>query len=549
MCGIWALFGLTDEDLLRYGLADCLKIAHRGPDMTRIETVKDVPHSLLGFHRLEVNDSTNGMQPMRLRKQYPHIWLVFNGEIYNAFTLRDFYEFPFESQCDAEVIIHLYASFGAEKTAAMLDGVFAFAILDTKLGQLYLGRDVFGVRPLFTYISEGALGLCSEVKGLQYPATSMKAEIHPFPPGHVRTYELDSRGKCGLVSEKRAIAIGDTDPKQGMVLSSDVQANVRMLLKEAVRKRLIGGRRIGCLLSGGLDSSLVTALVVECIRESGSSSDPIQTFSIGMEGSPDVEHARLVASHLNTEHHEISFTAEEGFQALRDVIYSLESYDITTIRASVGMYLVSKYIRENTDTAIIFSGEGADELCQGYIHFHKAPTPQEADTESRRLLQDIYLYDNLRADRTTAAHGLELRVPFLDKSFTSYYLSLPAEDRQPRDGIEKYFLRQCFSDTGLIPDAVLWRPKEAFSDGVSSKKMSWFQHLQEKIDEKISDSMLLEASERFQGLTPISKEAYYYRLVFEELFPCHHHLTPYYWMPKWSDVADPSGRLLLKHYK
>jgi asparagine synthase (glutamine-hydrolysing) len=155
MCGIWALFGLTDEDLLRYGLADCLKIAHRGPDMTRIETVKDVPHSLLGFHRLEVNDPTNGMQPMRLRKQYPHIWLVFNGEIYNAFTLRDFYEFPFESQCDAEIIIHLYARFGAEKTAVMLDGVFAFAILDTKLGQLYLGRDVFGVRPLFTYISEG----------------------------------------------------------------------------------------------------------------------------------------------------------------------------------------------------------------------------------------------------------------------------------------------------------------------------------------------------------------------------------------------------------
>ena len=151
MCGIWALFGLTDEDLLRYGLADCLKIAHRGPDMTRIETVKDVPHSLLGFHRLEVNDSTNGMQPMRLRKQYPHIWLVFNGEIYNAFTLRDFYEFPFESQCDAEVIIHLYARFGAEKTAVMLDGVFAFAILDTKLRQLYLGRDVFGVRPLFTW--------------------------------------------------------------------------------------------------------------------------------------------------------------------------------------------------------------------------------------------------------------------------------------------------------------------------------------------------------------------------------------------------------------
>ena len=204
-----------------------------------------------------------------------------------------------------------------------------------------------------------------------------------------------------------------------------------------------------------------------------------------MEGSPDVEFARLMAKHLNTEHHEISFTPDEGFQAVRDVIFSLESYDITTIRASVGMYLISKYIKENTDTTVLFSGEGSDELCQGYIYFHKAPSPDEGDKESRRLLHDLYLYDNLRADRTTAAHGLELRVPFLDKFFTSYYLSLPGEDRQPKEGIEKYFLRKAFSDTGLLPEEVLWRPKEAFSDGVSSKEKSWYAHLQERIEEKV----------------------------------------------------------------
>ena len=205
-----------------------------------------------------------------------------------------------------------------------------------------------------------------------------------------------------------------------------------------------------------------------------------------MENSPDVKYARIVAEHLNTEHHEISFTPDDGFQAVRDVIFSLESYDITTVRASVGMYLVSKYIKQNTDTTVVFSGEGSDELCQGYIYFHKAPTPEEGDTESRRLLQDLYLYDNLRADRTTAAHGLELRVPFLDKFFTSYYLSLPPEDREPKDGTEKYLLRKAFSDTRLIPDEVLWRPKEAFSDGVSSKTKSWHKQLQERIEDIVS---------------------------------------------------------------
>lgn len=217
----------------------------------------------------------------------------------------------------------------------------------------------------------------------------------------------------------------------------------------------------------------------------------VQTFSIGMEGSPDVEYARKVAAHLGTEHYEVSFTVDEGFQAVRDVIYSLESYDITTVRASVGMYLVSKYIKEKTDTVVLFSGEGSDELCQGYIYFHKAPTLEEGDEESRRLLKDLYLYDNLRADRTTAAHGLELRVPFLDKFFTSYYLSLSPADRCPKDGCEKFLLRQSFSGTNLLPDDVLWRPKEAFSDGVSSKSMSWYELLQEKVKNMVSYSYMI----------------------------------------------------------
>jgi asparagine synthase (glutamine-hydrolysing) len=269
MCGIWALFGVTDERVLHTAVGECFKVARRGPDATRIETVKDLPHSVLAFHRLEINDSAGGMQPMRL-KRYPHITLICNGEIYNAFALRDAHGFEFESRCDVEVIVHLYEKFGAEETARMLDGIFAFALVDTKRRLLHLGRDVFGVLPMFTFSSEGVLGLCSEVKGLQYAAINSKdADISPFPPGHVRTYELGMQGQISLVSERRFVSIGGSDPvrEKGMTLSSDVQANVRKLLKEAVRKRLMTERPIGCLLSGGLDSSLVAALVVESIRE------------------------------------------------------------------------------------------------------------------------------------------------------------------------------------------------------------------------------------------------------------------------------------------
>ena len=289
-----------------------------------------------------------------------------------------------------------------------------------------------------------------------------------------------------MVENKRFLEIGGSNfTSVCAVHPSDIHANIRLLLKEAVKKRLMADRRIGCLLSGGLDSSLVTALLVQCFAEVGCDYK-IQTFSIGMEDSPDVLAARIVAKHLGTEHHEVRFTPEEGIAAIREVILSLESFDITTIRASVGMYLISKYIKGKTDTTVIFSGEGSDELCQGYIYFHKAPTAADGDAESRRLLHDLYLYDNLRADRTTAAHGLELRLPFLDKFFSSYYLSLPPEKRQPQNGVEKHLLRSAFANTGLLPNEILWRPKEGFSDGVSSKKQSWFRLLQEHIQDKVS---------------------------------------------------------------
>ena len=289
-----------------------------------------------------------------------------------------------------------------------------------------------------------------------------------------------------MVENKRFLEIGGSDfTSVCAVHPSDIHTNIRLLLKEAVKKRLMAERRIGCLLSGGLDSSLVTALLVQCLTEVGCDYK-VQTFSIGMEDSTDLKAARTLANYLGTEHHQVKFIPEEGFAAIREVILSIESFDTINIRASVGMYLVSKYIKEKTDTTVIFSGEGSDELCQGYIYFHKAPTAADSDAESRRLLHDLYLYDNLRADRTTAAHGLELRLPFLDKFFSSYYLSIPPEKRQPQNGVEKHLLRSAFADTGLLPDEILWRPKEGFSDGVSSKKQSWFRLLQEYIEDKVS---------------------------------------------------------------
>jgi len=284
---------------------------------------------------------------------------------------------------------------------------------------------------------------------------------------------------------------------------------------------------------------------------------PIQTFSIGMgDESPDVLAARKVAKHLNTEHHEVIFSGDDATGAVRNVIKSLESYDITTIRASIGMYLLSKYIKEKTDTTVIFSGEGADEVCQGYIYFYKQPNEQAGHEESLRLCNDLYLYDVCRADRTTAAHGLELRVPFLDHCFTANYLALPPKERVPggtgmagvEKRCEKYMLRKAFDGLNLIPQEILWRPKEAFSDGVAHKKKSLFNYLQDYIEPLVSDQEFAQASTLYPFNTPLTKEAFYYRKIFTELFPKCEHFTPYMWLPKWcGNVIDPSARIL-SHY-
>uniref|UniRef100_A0A8C7BKV2 Asparagine synthetase [glutamine-hydrolyzing] n=1 Tax=Neovison vison TaxID=452646 RepID=A0A8C7BKV2_NEOVI len=527
MCGIWALFG--SDDCLSVQCLSAMKIAHRGPDAFRFENVNGYTNCCFGFHRLAVVDQLFGMQPIRVKK-YPYLWLCYNGEIYNHKKVN---------KTKPEVTLWMFLS---------LDSGFCHCCL--LIGIIYF----FFLR-FYLFIREREHERWEGLVNLKHSTTPF-LKVEPFLPGHYEVLDLKPNGKVASVEmvkyhhcrEEPLHALYDNVEKlfPGFEIET-VKNNLRILFDNAIKKRLMTDRRIGCLLSGGLDSSLVAATLLKQLKEAHVQY-PLQTFAIGMEDSTDLLAARKVANHIGSEHHEVLFNSEEGIQVLDEVIFSLETYDITTVRASVGMYLVSKYIRKNTDSVVIFSGEGSDELTQGYIYFHKAPSPEKAEEESERLLKELYLFDVLRADRTTAAHGLELRVPFLDHRFSSYYLSLPPDMRIPKNGIEKHLLRETFEDSNLIPKDILWRPKEAFSDGITSVKNSWFRILQDYIEHQVDDAMMAAAAQKFPFNTPKTKEGYYYRQIFERHYPGRADWLTHYWMPRWINATDPSARTLA-HYK
>ncbi|CAK9825316.1 Asparagine synthetase [glutamine-hydrolyzing] [Anthophora retusa] len=555
MCGIWCLFGLEIPSLTHI-CEHFEKIAHRGPDAFKFEFDSSVKNGYLGFHRLAIVDTLHGMQPMRLY-QYPHLFLICNGEIYNHKEISLEHEFVCSTKCDVEVILHIYEHLGAESVARMLDGVFAFCLIDTKKRRILIGRDPYGVRPLFhLYSDDRQLAICSESKGLIGISKQITSKwtLEHFPPGYYNEYEIQSDGRAKLLTKVNYHKPGDkpsfkTSVPWNALNTTDIHKNIRKLLSAAVKKRLMTDREIGCLLSGGLDSSLIAALLVQHANEANLPYK-IKSFAIGMGDSPDIIAARQVAEYVGTEHHEIIFSENDIANILDKLIYQLETCDITTIRASIGMYLISRYIKQNTETVVIFSGEGADELAQGYIYFRDAPNAVEAHNESIRLLKDIYLYDALRADRTTSAFSLELRVPFLDIQFTNYYLSLDAASRQPQGGIEKHLLRSAFDGTNLLPSNILWRHKEAFSDGVTSIKKSLFHIIQDIVDTRVTDEELENAHLKYPHCTPNTKEALYYRQIFEQHFGGQaENFVPYFWMPRWvKGVRDPSARFI-GHYK
>ena len=305
------------------------------------------------------------------------------------------------------------------------------------------------------------------------------------------------------------------------------------MLIESVRKRLLSDRPLACLLSGGLDSSLIASIVCSL------SDKQIETFSIGLEGSPDLKYAKMVATHLNTKHHEIIVSEAEFLNAIPDVIRRIESYDTTTVRASVGNCLIGKYISENSEAKVIFNGDGADELMGGYLYFHKCDSALKFDNECRRLLENISSFDVLRSDRSISSWGLEPRTPFLDKSFVTFYLGLPLSLRFKKGEIEKKLVRDAFDNTfsPFLPNEVLFRQKEAFSDGVSAETRSWYTIIQEHLDKPEFQGLFTEKSE-------LTKEQQYYKCIFDGLYPNKSSVIPYYWMPKWSDTKDPSARTL-----
>ncbi len=522
MCGIFALFNRfkhIDTDIIINGF-NTLK--HRGPDSS---VMKQFKFGTFGFHRLAINDiSDRGMQPFSKNGVY----LICNGEIYNSNELiksENIKDMVSESDC--EVILHLYFKFGIHATVKLLHGVFAFIIYDSKKEKIYAVVDRIAVRPIFYQIDRNLdVAFASEAKALNNIDISTTQQL-----------------KAGNIMEITRFNYGFTSyysiPKS-LHNFIDMDQFKNKLIK-AVELRLMSNRKIGCLLSGGLDSSIIASILAKYFNQK------INTFTIGFEDSTDLQYAREVAKFIGSDHHEIIIKYEDAIKKIPEVIKSIETYDVTTIRASTAMYMACEYIKKNFDDVVIFSGEGADEVLGGYLYFHNHPNVIEFDKETRRITQDLQYYDVLRADRCTSAHGLELRVPFLDQEFIKYCFELDPIYRTPTNKIEKFYLRKAFS--GFLPENILWRRKEALSDGVGAVKKPWFKHIQEWIRSNFSKNFTeneFKKSQQIANLCKInhymSEESLYYYKVFKENYSFTP--IPYYWMPKWQEVNDPSARIL-----
>lgn len=502
MCGIITLFG--EERHVPIEL-----FTHRGPDDYRTETMGKCR---MDFYRLAINDlSSTGMQPFVRANRM----LVCNGEIYNHQSFRTGNE---KGKSDCEVLVNLIYMIGIENTVKSING--DFAMVYTNGERVFAARDPVGVRPMFyTRYAKDSIAFASEAKALTFLGT----RIDIFPPGHFYDSYVDAF-VCYHTGYWNIHKFG----------ASKRHEQIRNILEEAVHIRLNNtSREIGFLLSGGLDSSLIAAIATRKIGR-------IRTFSIGLEGSPDLVAARKVAAFLNTNHTEVTFTPEEGIRAVSQVIQSLESYDTTTVRASTPMWLLCKYIKENTDCRYIFSGEGSDEVLGGYLYFHKAPGVEEFACENMRRLRLIHQFDGLRADRCAGAHGLDLIVPFLDKNFIQCCMEMDQNLKMTK--LEKQVLREAF--VGYLPDEVLWRQKDGMSDAVGT---GWVAAIKNHANDALSDKMFEITQTMCKHNTPLTKEEAYYR----ELFWVHYgsqndHLISEIWRPKWTTITDPSARLLIE---
>lgn len=556
MCGIWSLIGECSQEDIQKGFEDFMKIKHRGPMFSNFQVYDNV---LLGFHRLSIMDTSFQSNQPYVSK---NLVFVCNGEIYNYKELNLKYNLKITGKSDCLSLFHLYKEYDFTTFLSLIaevQGEFAFILLEfdeetNKLQTVVAGRDPVGIRPLYygkNNHKEGShqhpqLIFSSEIKACSF----FGGKLSEFPPGHV--VRFDFRHKPMERTSHEFTTLYKMKPTSTWSLTSDIERekvfleDIREAVMKSVRRRLVSDQPIAFLLSGGVDSSLVAALSAKIIRKEFITDRriheiKIKTFCCGLLGEggqrgSDLEYAKKVAYYIDSDHTEVLFTAQQALDAIDDVIYTTETWDVTTIRASVGQYLVSKYIAEHTDAKVLFVGEGPDEVCSSYLFNWYAPDPKKIHPTAEEYVKKIHYYDVKRADRCIARWGLEARVALLDPEFIESYWRVPSEWRDPKyKGIEKYWLRKAFEADHDLPLEVLWRKKEAFSDGISSLEKSWFEIIQEHIQNTYGVS-----------------EKEYYRNKFIALFGERRlGIIPGYWQPKWdkdgnetNEYVDPSARTL-----
>ncbi len=544
MCGIVGIFNIKQQtaDLRKKALRMSQKIRHRGPDWSGIYCGKS---AILAHERLSIVDPKSGKQPL-FSPDNKHI-LAVNGEIYNHRAIREQYKdkYKFQTGSDCEVILALYQEKGIDFLED-ISGIFAFALYDEEKDEFLIARDPIGVIPLFIgRDKDGKVYCASELKALE----GFCDEYEPFLPGHYYS------SKEGVMKRwyKRDWFEYDAVKDNGASVK-----DIHDALESAVKRQLMSDVPYGVLLSGGLDSSVISAVAKKFahkrIEEEGKSDawwPRLHSFAVGLKGAPDLAKAKEVAEHIGTVHHEINYTIQEGLDAIRDVIYFIETYDVTTVRASTPMYLLARVIK-SMGIKMVLSGEGADEIFGGYLYFHKAPNAREFHEETVRKLGKLHLYDCLRANKSLSAWGVEGRVPFLDKEFLDVAMRTNPEAKMcPGTAIEKKIVREAFAE--YLPESVAWRQKEQFSDGVG---YNWIDTLKQITSEQVTDEQMAHAAERFPINTPMNKEEYYYRTIFEEHFPsesaarCVPHeasvacstATALAWDEAFKNMNDPSGR-------
>ena len=544
MCGIVSIFNIRQQspELRQKALKMSQKIRHRGPDWSGIYCGRT---AILAHERLSIVDPESGRQPLFStdRKQI----LAVNGEIYNHQDIRRQYQgkYEFQTGSDCEVILALYRDKGIHFLEE-LSGIFAFALYDEEQDAFLVARDQIGVIPLYIgFDSDGKVYVASELKALE----GQCERYEPFLPGHYYWSKEPGMKRWYQRDWFEYDAVKDNPA------SSE---DIRQALRQAVKKQMMSDVPYGVLLSGGLDSSVISAITenfaehrIEDDSQSKAWWPRLHSFAVGLKGAPDLAKARRVAEHIGTVHHEINYTIQEGLDAIRDVIYFIETYDVTTVRASTPMYLLARVIK-SMGIKMVLSGEGADEIFGGYLYFHKAPSAEEFHKETVRKLSKLHLYDCLRGNKSLAAWGVEGRVPFLDKDFLDVAMRTNPEAKMcPGTTMEKRIVREAFSD--MLPQEIVWRQKEQFSDGVG---YSWIDTLKKITSEQVSDEQMAHAAERFPINTPLCKEEYYYRSIFEEHFPSESaaRSVPHEasvacstaialeWDEAWKNMNDPSGR-------